>query len=199
MAYNDFNYSLAKGSDAAAYNLATQSCGFRTSCTGIPPISCSGFSGNYKPVVGLPSTCVNCDKLVWPAILGVVIIACAFAMMVALLMIFAMGKHRTRSVLVLRVWGGTFTILISHAQALGIIGSLDLQWPELLQQLLAAISLDVLRFDRLSCLLGRSNQADEGAHVSVGLCARCSSNTTDPSAKLPLPLTQTCLSHLCST
>lgn len=52
----------------------------------------------------------------------------------------------------LKRWVSTCAILVSHVQSLAILGSLPLEWPLLVQRLLAAVGLDALHIPEVSCL-----------------------------------------------
>ena len=56
--------------------------------------------------------------------------------------------------------------LVSHVQGLAILGSLPLEWPRSVRELLAIVGLDALRIPAVSCLFASDHESSNGlAHV----------------------------------
>jgi hypothetical protein len=121
-------------------------------CSGVPPTSCSAFNrqGQRYEVELDGLGCVLCPTplemgLVGGGIAGIV-----------LLLAWLLGVY-TRFMRDYREYAktrfATIMILVGHLQTLTIIGSMQLGWPLIIQQILALINLPFMSYIPLPCIL----------------------------------------------
>ena len=147
-----------------ALRTATRRCGGApTVCLGVPPASCSAFGPTYAPVIGETSVCVECGDAAW--LVGLVLALLAL-LLVGAVAGFVRALHRHPRGL--KRWVSTCAILASHVQGLAILGSLPLEWPLALRQMLAAVGLDALRIPSVSCLFRSGGEGAYGIAAAGG-------------------------------
>lgn len=160
---NDFTYPSSLEDDRKAlYFVATQHCRDRgVSCKGIPPDSCTAFMGadgaDLRLSITDPDQCVACtdgDAAAVALVLGLSVGG------VILLVVFVRLVLRHPSSY--KRWVSTVAIFISHAQTIGILGSLDLSWPSPIKLFIGALRLQLFNLPQASCLL------PGGAHGQMG-------------------------------
>lgn len=151
---NRFAWSETAGPGAAALTLIT-AC--RTSglsnditCQGLPPLSCAAFGTQYRLDVTDPSQCTSCREGDVPK---------SIAAMVGAFVLFALALaayvHLTRRHEdAMERWVSTISLFVAHAQTIGIIGAMQLEWPPQVEQATQLISLSVVdaSFLRPECL-----------------------------------------------
>jgi hypothetical protein len=121
-------------------------------CSGVPPIGCSAFNRQgQRYEVKLDSLgCVRC-----PTPLEIFGIAGGMAGIV-LLLVLLVGLY-TRLVRKYpehaKTHVATIMILVGHLQTLTIIGSLQLGWPLIIEQILASINLPLMGYIPVPCIL----------------------------------------------
>jgi hypothetical protein len=121
-------------------------------CSGVPPIGCSAFNrqGQRYEVKLNGLECVRC-----PTPLEIIGLAGAVAFFVLLFVLFV--RYYTRFMRKYPEYAKThiasFMILVGHLQTLTIIGSLQLGWPLIIQEILASINLPLISYIPLPCIL----------------------------------------------
>ena len=123
-------------------DVSTAACGLTTVCPGLPPQSCSAFANpNLRPVLAYAArSCVDCSGHLWPYVLLFALLALLLVLSIFAFVRLALIQGTSPGVFAR--WGGTFSMLISHVQTIGLIGSLDLAWPPLVKTLMAYLSFD---------------------------------------------------------
>ncbi|KOO24704.1 leucine-rich repeat:na-ca exchanger integrin-beta4: ig [Chrysochromulina tobinii] len=114
-------------------------------CSGVPPIGCSAFNrqGQRYEVELDGLGCVRC-----PTPLEMGLVGCGIAFIVLLLMRLLglytrfMRDYPEHA----KTHFATFMILVGHLQTLTIIGSMQLGWPLIIQEILASINLPFMSY-----------------------------------------------------
>ena len=121
-------------------------------CSGVPPIGCSAFNrqGQRYEVELDGLGCVRC-----PTPLEIFGIAGGMAGIVLLLMllVFVYTRFVRKYPEHAKTHVATIMILVGHLQTLTIIGSLQLGWPLIIQQILASINLPFMSYIPVPCIL----------------------------------------------
>ena len=121
-------------------------------CSGVPPIGCSAFNrqGERYEVELDGLGCVRC-----PTPLEIFGIAGGMAGIVLLLMllVFVYTRFVRKYPEHAKTHVATIMILVGHLQTLTIIGSLQLGWPLIIQEILASINLPLMGYIPLPCIL----------------------------------------------
>ena len=121
-------------------------------CSGVPPIGCSAFNrqGQRYEVELDGLGCVRC-----PTPLEIFGIAGGMAGIVLLLMllVFVYTRFVRKYPEHAKTHVATIMILVGHLQTLTIIGSLQLGWPLIIQQILASINLPLMGYIPIPCIL----------------------------------------------
>jgi hypothetical protein len=115
-------------------------------CSGVPPIGCSAFNrqGQRYEVELDGLGCVRC-----PSPLEIAGIAGAVAggvLLLVLLVYYVYTRFVRKYPEHAKTYGATIMILVGHLQTLAIIGSLQLGWPLIIQEILASINLPLLGY-----------------------------------------------------
>ncbi|KOO53741.1 ctr1-like protein kinase, partial [Chrysochromulina tobinii] len=121
-------------------------------CSGVPPIGCSAFNrqGQRYEVELDGLGCVRC-----PTPLEMGLVGCGIAFIVLLLMRLLglytrfMRDYPEHA----KTHFATFMILVGHLQTLTIIGSMQLGWPLIIQEILASINLPFMSYIPVPCIL----------------------------------------------
>jgi hypothetical protein len=121
-------------------------------CSGVPPTGCSAFNrqGQRYEVELNGLGCVRCPTPleVFGIAGGVAGIVLLFALLVGMYTIFV-RRHPEYA----KTHVASGMILVGHLQTLSIIGSLQLGWPLVIQEILASISLQLMGYIPLPCIL----------------------------------------------
>ena len=121
-------------------------------CSGVPPFGCSAFNrpGQRYEVELTGLECVRCPSA--SEILGLAGIMAgivlAFVLFVGAYTLFVRTFPEYAKTHI-----ASFMILVSHLQTLGIIGSMQLGWPLVIQEILASINLPLMGYIPLPCIL----------------------------------------------
>ncbi|KOO26862.1 map3k delta-1 protein kinase [Chrysochromulina tobinii] len=121
-------------------------------CSGVPPIGCSAFNrqGQRYEVELDGLGCVRCPTPLEMGLVGggIAFIVLLLAWLLGLYTRF-MRKYPEHA----KIRFATFMILVGHLQTLTIIGSMQLGWPLIIQEILASINLPFLSYIPLPCIL----------------------------------------------
>jgi hypothetical protein len=121
-------------------------------CSGVPPIGCSAFNrqGQRYEVELDGLGCVRC-----PTPLEIIGIAVVIAVVVLFLVLGVGGFTRfmRKYPEYAKTHVASFMIIVGHLQMLTIIGSMQLGWPLVIQQILASINLPLMGYIPLPCIL----------------------------------------------
>ena len=153
LANNAFDDPTAAES-AAAISRLWQRCSTlgAEQCSGVPPVGCSAFNrqGQRYEVDLNGLGCARC-----PTTIEIVGIASAFAgiALLFLLLVYAYTRFVRKYPEHAKTHVATIMILVGHLQTLTIIGSLQLGWPLIIQEILASINLPFMSYIPLPCIL----------------------------------------------
>ena len=121
-------------------------------CSGVPPLGCSAFNrqGQRYEVDLNGLGCARC-----PTTIEIVGIASAFAgiALLFLLLVYAYTRFVRKYPEHAKTHVASIMILWGHLQTLTIIGSLQLGWPLIIQEILASINLPLISYIPLPCIL----------------------------------------------
>jgi len=153
LANNAFDDPKAAES-AAAISRIWQRCSTlgAEQCSGVPPVGCSAFNrqGQRYEVELNGLGCARC-----PTPIEIVGIASAFAgiALLFLMLVYAYTRFVRKYPEHAKTHVATIMILVGHLQTLTIIGSLQLGWPLIIQEILASINLPFMSYIPLPCIL----------------------------------------------
>jgi len=121
-------------------------------CSGVPPIGCSAFNRQgQRYEVELDSLgCVRCPTPLEIAGIGGGI---AGVVLLFALLVYAYTRLVRKYPEHAKTHVATIMIFVGHLQTLTIIGSLQLGWPLIIQEILASINLPLMGYIPLPCIL----------------------------------------------
>uniref|UniRef100_A0A7S2NHY8 Uncharacterized protein n=2 Tax=Haptolina brevifila TaxID=156173 RepID=A0A7S2NHY8_9EUKA len=142
-----------------------------TSCTGIPPDSCSAFVSAERNLFDA-TKCDDCSGgfPLW-TVVAVAVTGSVLLLTVILLVRFHICRTGILQDSLQKPWVSSLLMIFVHAQSLAMISSLELEWPHAIQFILGVFSFDLLQLPYVSCLLAGSQASFDFASYTAVVSA----------------------------
>ena len=149
-----------------------QHCTGRSSCEGVPPLSCEAFASArcdscfYVVSTQSPEQCILCDS---SPLLPILYMSGAFLLLLLGFIFYAwlIAKYPEA------VRGGvaTFSILFTHLQTTAIFAELQLPWPQTVRNVFVTIGFNIFEFQagRPECLLPEIDEDVGGTFYFISM------------------------------